>query len=80
MSNSIEMVSQGGVVRLLPRRCGTGKGRKVGSVAAFDNGDNAPVVGGSGAGSAGNTRAGSLYPSALQLARALRLEFVGRAT
>jgi hypothetical protein len=41
----MKTVRQGGVVRLLPRLCGTGEGRKVGSTLAFDG---APVGGSEG--------------------------------
>jgi hypothetical protein len=35
-----------GVAGLLPRRRGTGEGREARSVAAFDNRDDGPVIGG----------------------------------
>jgi hypothetical protein len=41
---------QGGVAGLLLRQRGIGKGGEMESVAAFDGGDSAPMVGGGGEG------------------------------
>jgi hypothetical protein len=43
-----ETVDQGGVVGLLPRRCGSGESGKVGSATTFDGGDGALIVDGEG--------------------------------
>jgi hypothetical protein len=41
-----ETVGQGGVAGLLLRRRGTGEGGEAGSTVAFDDSDDAPVIGG----------------------------------
>jgi hypothetical protein len=48
--HSTEIAAQGGVVRLLSRQGRTGEGGEVGSVAVFDGGNGAPIVGGGGEG------------------------------